>query len=162
MTCGLALTAQAQSPVPTVLSTAGDHFIAGGYSVSLTVGEMAAIETFTGGSNILTQGFHQPDLTGVGMASFQLAEGQVELFPNPAVDQLHLRLELDTPGELLTQIFDAQGRLLRQSTFDCASGSDLKTIDLNGAAPGCYLLQLRMLTANGQTSVATKIFTILH
>ncbi|QQS30849.1 MAG: hypothetical protein IPM47_07970 [Sphingobacteriales bacterium] len=51
----------AQSLSPQVVASGGGYGTGGGYTLSYTVGE-PVIATLSGGSNILTQGFHQPDL----------------------------------------------------------------------------------------------------
>lgn len=52
---------QAQSLSPQVLAAGGTSVTNGGYSLAYTIGEPLTT-TLTAGSNILTQGFHQPDL----------------------------------------------------------------------------------------------------
>ncbi len=54
----------AQSLSPQVVASGGGYATGGGYSLSYTIGEPVTA-TLTGGSNILTQGFHQPDLQAI-------------------------------------------------------------------------------------------------
>ncbi|HRK27143.1 MAG TPA: hypothetical protein PK239_07615 [Chitinophagales bacterium] len=58
---GLTHLLYAQSLSPQVVASGGTALTAGGYSLAYTVGETATA-TLSSGSNILTQGFHQPDL----------------------------------------------------------------------------------------------------
>lgn len=53
--------ASAQSLTPQVVASGGAYATGGGYSLAYTVGEPVTA-TLTNGGNILTQGFHQPDL----------------------------------------------------------------------------------------------------
>ncbi|MBZ0207360.1 MAG: hypothetical protein K8H89_13645, partial [Flavobacteriales bacterium] len=63
-TCLLApLMLNAQSISPSVIGSAGSSGTVGGTTVSWTVGE-TAVTTLDNGSNILTQGFHQPEALG--------------------------------------------------------------------------------------------------
>lgn len=55
---------QAQSLSPQVVASGGGYAEAGGYSLSYTVGEPVTA-TLASGSNILTQGFHQPDFQSI-------------------------------------------------------------------------------------------------
>ena len=50
---------QAQSLTPQVIASGGSSYASGGYTLDFTVGEPLTA-TFSGGSNIVTQGFHQP------------------------------------------------------------------------------------------------------
>lgn len=56
---GHTIALQAQSLSPVVIASGGSTYTAGGYSLDFTVGETLTA-TLSGGSNIVTQGFHQP------------------------------------------------------------------------------------------------------
>ncbi|OWY20129.1 hypothetical protein C7N43_23130 [Sphingobacteriales bacterium UPWRP_1] len=62
--CLVAAGAQAQSLTPQVVASGGGYAQGGGYSLSYTIGEPVTA-TLTSGSNILTQGFHQPDFQNI-------------------------------------------------------------------------------------------------
>ncbi|MFC2176342.1 hypothetical protein ACFLR1_05175, partial [Bacteroidota bacterium] len=51
-----------QSISPEVIASAGGHFDNGTTQLSWTLGEVA-IDTYDNGTNIITQGFHQTQLT---------------------------------------------------------------------------------------------------
>ncbi|MCD4694622.1 MAG: hypothetical protein K8S16_00165 [Bacteroidales bacterium] len=57
--CLLSLTVAAQSLSPEVIASSGDYYEGTNNSISFTLGEIAT-ETYSNGSNILTQGFQQP------------------------------------------------------------------------------------------------------
>jgi len=60
----LATASGAQQLTPTVIASAGASFQAATFSIDYTLGE-TFITTLSNGSNILTQGFHQPSVTVV-------------------------------------------------------------------------------------------------
>ncbi|WP_460503268.1 T9SS type A sorting domain-containing protein, partial [Hymenobacter agri] len=66
-----------------------------------------------------------------------------EVFPNPAHEQLQLRLPATPTGPII--LADLQGRAVRRWTLAQASG----TVSVNGLAPGVYLLGAA--TAAGQS-----------
>lgn len=66
---------------------------------------------------------------------------QVALFPNPATDQLTLRLKSPAQSPFLLQICGLDGRILRQSEH-ADQTVDIRE-DLSGLAPGFYFVTLR-------------------
>ncbi|MCB0683669.1 MAG: hypothetical protein KDC32_22625, partial [Saprospiraceae bacterium] len=70
-----------QSLAPEVIASAGEHFATANAQLSWTVGE-PVIETYTGSTAQLTQGFHQTNLTVVAVND-PTAAFQVSVFPNP-------------------------------------------------------------------------------
>ena len=66
-----------------------------------------------------------------------------ELYPNPAQDQLHVRLPL-AMGAATVQVYDAQGRLARQAALPPGGGP----VALTALAPGLYVV--RVLGATGR------------
>ena len=78
--------------------------------------------------------------------------GELNVFPNPAQDRLHVRAtHLAAPGAL--RILDAAGREVRATTVRASSGAWSGSLDVSGLADGVYILKL----AN---AVAT--FTVHH
>lgn len=67
---------------------------------------------------------------------------EVLVFPNPASDQLTLRLKSPAQAPLDLQILAADGRLLRQITFPDGQASAFR-VDLTGLMPGFYFLTVR-------------------
>lgn len=77
--CGV----KAQTIEPEVIATAGDVFSDGTNTLEWTMGELS-IESFDNGSNVLTQGFHQPyaEPSAVLERSFDW-----KVYPNPSNGQ---------------------------------------------------------------------------
>lgn len=64
---------------------------------------------------------------------------QLNVFPNPAHNQLRIELQSTRPGALYLQLRDLQGRPLWQRT---AGGTNNFTVPMNTWAQGTYLLQV--------------------
>ncbi|OQX74286.1 MAG: hypothetical protein B6D61_11720 [Bacteroidetes bacterium 4484_249] len=73
----LSLTVAAQSTSPDVIASSGEYYENANNSISYTLGEIA-VETYSNGSNILTQGFQQPvsvAITGIDLDLLVYLEG---------------------------------------------------------------------------------------
>ncbi len=73
----LSLTVAAQSTSPDVIASSGEYYENANNSISYTLGEIA-VETYSNGSNILTQGFQQPvsvTITGIDLDLLVYLEG---------------------------------------------------------------------------------------
>ena len=67
--------------------------------------------------------------------------GELNVFPNPAQDRLHVRAtHLAAPGAL--RIRDAAGREVRATTVRASSGAWSGSLDVSGLADGVYILKL--------------------
>ena len=76
---------QAQSLSPQVLSSGGGYAEGASLSLSYTIGEIA-VETLTGTSLVLTQGFQQPlDVGGTFTPESMYPDWKVQTWPNPVV-----------------------------------------------------------------------------
>ena len=104
-----------QSLSPTLISSAGVYATGGDISLSYSVGEIA-VSTLTTDNLILTQGFHQPQLTGTGIPDNIELDWKVNAFPNPVQDQLNISIRLGKPVEMNLEIFDLTGKLILSYT----------------------------------------------
>lgn len=75
------------------------------------------------------------------------SEGAVQLFPNPAHDQLQVRLPAGSPAEI--RLFDATGRLVLNNRV---AGNNT-TLSLEGFQPGVYTVRVQQ----GQTMLHEKL-----
>lgn len=128
--------AGAQSITPDVLASAGDHFSNPSGQLSYTLGELL-IETETAGSNIITQGFHQPDLLITSLTSFDPVVS-ANVFPNPANLFFNVRVTGTTdPVQIL--VFDTQGKLMQQQT---ATAGSTERMDASTLPAGIYFIRI--------------------
>ena len=66
-----------------VISSSGGFYSAGGNSLSVTVAEMTMVQSFIQPTNMLTQGFQQPEHLTIGIAENEDLQGEVLIYPNP-------------------------------------------------------------------------------
>lgn len=124
-----------------VLSAGGDVTVQQGNTWSWTVGEPVIFTLGPLSGHILTQGFHQPDLClPVSTNETVLADWQIEVFPNPTSDWLHIRFSAEKTG-LNASVFDLLGRAVQPDVWLDASGD--APLDCSGWQPGVYLLRLQ-------------------
>lgn len=81
------------------------------------------------------------------LAIEQIADVQLDIFPNPATDLINYRSDLQ--GELRASIYSMDGKLLFSRLKVPSSG----TLQLNGVASGTYVVQL----TNGERKITRKI-----
>ena len=124
-----------QSLTPTVIGTTGDFFVGSSATLSWTLGEIMT-ETYNGTSNQLTQGFHQPTRSDVGIEESD--DLQISIYPNPARDQVIIELA-DNTEELNITLYSISGEIVYYGVY---SGNSPFPIDLSGFADGMYLLQI--------------------
>ncbi|WP_205504569.1 carbohydrate-binding protein [Rufibacter psychrotolerans] len=67
------------------------------------------------------------------------------VFPNPATDKLQVRLGDQVTGEVVLDLLDASGRLVKRLTVnkDAQAGESTHTIPLDNVAHGLYFLHLK-------------------
>ena len=115
-----------------VISAGGDNYGNSSASIEFTIGEVVTA-TLTNPSNVLTQGFHQTNLTVLAVDEFEI-NFQASVFPNPAEDLL--QLDIQNFSGLNYKLYDIQGRQLSEATIDKKN----TTINTSKYAKGMYLL----------------------
>ena len=73
----------------------------------------------------------------------ELKPGEFFLYPNPAVNETNVMLDLDQSATVGFQVYDAIGRLVIQDQA-YKEGSFTHTLKLDGLAPGMYTVQLKV------------------
>ena len=131
-----------QSLSPTLISSAGVYAEGGDISLSYSVGEIA-VTTLTTDNLVLTQGFHQPQLTGTGMPDKIELDWKVNAFPNPVQDQLNISIRLGKPVELNLAIIDLTGKKLLIKKLDRIPADFNFSINFSGFANGIYFLKIQ-------------------
>ncbi len=119
-----------------VVSSNGDSQSAAGYEVSWTVGE-AVIETMIGGTNTLTQGFHQTRLTVTAVTDLLYPGLEIKVFPNPTQEFITIRFS-EYIEDTRYSLYDLRGKLIENKLINSADTE----IDLKKYASGQYILKL--------------------
>ena len=138
------LTIEAQE----VIATQGGSYTNSSGGVDFTIGEVM-IQTLTTTSNVLTQGFHQTNLTVLGIDDFDQTY-QVKVFPNPTNEILNI--DISNFDGLSYDIYDVWGRQL--STKKLITKTTSFAVD--HLANGMYLLVLK-----GENNQKLKTYRIL-
>jgi hypothetical protein len=139
--------AQAQESV----NAAGGESTGSGGSASYSIGQVAYTmhEDATGS---VAQGVQQPyEIFTVGISEF-VSAFSTELFPNPASDQLTLKLSNNNNEELWYELFDSTGKRLVNEQVK----TDNTLIDLSDLPSAIYYVQL--MTSN---NIKVQTFKII-
>jgi len=76
---------------------------------------------------------------------------QLQVYPNPVQNRMNISLESAVDGKLSAQIFNLQGQLVVNTTFELTTGKNQLQLEVQDLAKGLY--QLRLQTANGLETV---------
>lgn len=144
------LCAQAQSLTPEVQSSSGDFYSGGGVTLSWTLGEMAT-ETYSNPSNVVTQGFQQPDVT-VTKTEEANAGINVVVFPNPSAEQLNIELTSVASRKMKLELIDINGRLVHTQQTEVPAGVQTLSMNIASLAAGQYVLRVKDTVKNTQST----------
>ncbi|MCY7327172.1 MAG: T9SS type A sorting domain-containing protein [Saprospiraceae bacterium] len=123
-----------------VLGSTGKSAVRAGRYYAYTIGE--PFITTLQGSKHLTQGFHQPELCVlVATHDVDLADWQIEVFPNPTADFLHIKYSPEHTGRLEAAVFNLLGQLIVENIP--LNQPDGSLLDCATWQAGLYFLQLR-------------------
>lgn len=128
----------AQSITPEVIASAGEHYDNGSVQLSWTLGEVM-IDTYDNGNNIVTQGFHQTQLT-VTSIERELVDIEMNVYPNPTSEFLNIELGRNDK-DIDLQLYDMSGKLIHK---DVINAYDTKyVLPMQSVATGKYLVQMQ-------------------
>jgi hypothetical protein len=127
----------AQSVSPDIIATSGTSFNDGTSQLDWTLGEPVT-STFISGSNMLTQGFHQPNLLITSVNDIDV-DFSVNVFPNPAIDQVQLKFE-NLKDAVTIDLLTAEGKLLQSQNIKTAGDV---MFDVSTYSTGTYLLSVK-------------------
>lgn len=130
-----------------LLSNSGDHYSNSSGMISWSIGEPLS-ETYTGTSEIITQGFHQSRIEVLAIDENN-NHVDVKVYPNPTHDYINLTFMGKHKGYTV-HLFDFQGKVIRELKIDESVSN--KLINLSTEASGTYLLKL---TGSEQKSMNT-------
>jgi hypothetical protein len=141
MLCALGFHAAAQDIFlcRQVVSSSGKTAIRDGVTYMYTIGEPVVFLGLSPDYQ-LTQGFHQPEVcTMYPVGTLDLSLWGLEVFPNPASDNLTIRYSPLMDGDLRASVFDISGRpvLFRQPI----TSADGNTLDCSQWQAGVYFIR---------------------
>jgi hypothetical protein len=126
------LNAYSQNIYPEVLSSACGTLSNAQYEVDWTLGE-PVIETISGNSIILTQGFHQPHyfLTSIQ----ESPDFSIQIYPNPASSIITIKTS--SKQALTAILYDLNGKKLNEIRF-----TESAELDISSLSESVYLLKI--------------------
>ncbi len=130
-------TAIAQSISPDVVATSGTSFNDGTSQLDWTLGETVT-SNFTAGSDMLTQGFHQPNLLATSINNVE-TDYSVLVFPNPSIDFIQLQFQ-NLKQTVTIELFSADGKLLQSKEVN--TGNEFQ-MDMSKYSASTYLLSFK-------------------
>ncbi len=80
----------------------------------------------------------------------------MELYPNPASENLNVRLFVPFSQHISISITDLLGRVVKAENWDLPAGDVVKSIDLQGVNSGMYLVQLETATGSKVQKIAIE------
>jgi Secretion system C-terminal sorting domain len=122
----------AQNLSPTVVNNSGGVISILTHSLEWSLGEIA-VTTISGGGNLLSQGFLQPNLLGTVPARDLFDESKFKAYPNPVSTELILETDLKEIASVA--VFDLSGKLLMKTAFKTR-------LDLQHLNKGLYVIAL--------------------
>lgn len=131
-----------------------------------TIGELA-VKTYTGKGEMYTEGFHQPvlkiepmddELISVRTNTTNPEEdyGVIRVIPNPVSSMLNIEFELNEETEMIVQINDLNGKLLKSEKVKIGHGSLI--MDFSSFASGIYIM--KVTSVDGRFIKSCKISKI--
>jgi hypothetical protein len=74
------------------------------------------------------------------------------LYPNPAVDDVNLRIVSKAEGLFTVHIFDQRGNMHLSKSEQIKSGNNQFNLDISNLSPGIYLVQVAESASGSLTS----------
>lgn len=66
----------------------------------------------------------------------------LSVYPNPATNVLHIDFNLNDGGDVVCNLLDATGKIVRNQTLNAVAGDNKLTMDVSNLAKGFYMLQV--------------------
>jgi hypothetical protein len=88
--------------------------------------------------------------------SLKAGSSTLSVYPNPVVQQLGIRLPLQSSARLNVEVLDAMGRVVLSNGFDAQSGVFAQQVAVDGLAKGQYMLRVLEQNAEGTVLHSTR------
>lgn len=80
----------------------------------------------------------------------------LNVYPNPATDNLNLRFSLTNPEEITCRLMDATGKLLSLETISASIGENHHSLNVSNLAKGFYMLEVSTSTGKSIRKVMVQ------
>jgi hypothetical protein len=146
----LCISVKAQTLSPVVISSSGGYYSAGGNSLSVTVAEMTMVQSFIQPTNMLTQGFQQPEQLTTGIAETETVQGEVIVFPNPNNGQFNISYNALNNGQYQVKIFNMVGQIVFAQSYGADAGINTISLSIGQFGQGIYMLEFSSTDLKGK------------
>lgn len=85
--------------------------------------------------------------TATGINALSNGNG-VQVYPNPASDQLNIAFEGNVNGQTTIELIDVTGRVIRTAQVENASQGQVLQLDVNDVRAGSYMISIKSATSN--------------
>ena len=113
--------------------------VKGSGSFTVTITNITATNYAWDAANSTTSG----SISFREVAAATLVEGEVALYPNPAVAETTLQLAAAQEGTLTVVVYNTQGQALRTVELNAPAGTSRHTLHLEGLKAGMYLVRVQ-------------------
>jgi hypothetical protein len=137
-----------QQLTPFVISSSGGFYSNTSGMLSFTTGEMAAVETYSNSTSILTQGFQQPWDFGTYINEHPFNDFSFGIYPNPSNGQFYLLTDSDLNLHLNITVSDLLGQKYHSLSIDPSGKINIEPVDITDLPAGTYILYLRVKEHN--------------
>ncbi len=118
---------------------------------------MTMVQTFTDGSNYLTQGFQQPEVVTVGINEIPVVSNDILVYPNPTNGSFVLSFTSDGNSQSGIRIYNLAGQVVVEKQLAQAVGLNMVDFDLSIFSQGCtYWNLLQQMQKEKQLQLITK------
>lgn len=122
-----------------IVSSSGETYTNSNNEISWTLGE-SLIVTYSSGSLVLTQGFHQTILTITAISELS-SDVEIKVFPNPTHNFVNVKMG-EEPKDISYSIYNIAGKLIDKNSIE----SKDTEINFSRYINGVYLLHLMKKT----------------
>lgn len=147
---------------PTVISSSGGFYTDGNTLLSFTVAEMTMVQTFIQPTNMLTQGFQQPETDPVSIAENEVAQGAVVIYPNPNNGQFNISYYADNDNKYVVRIYNMVGQVVFTKSIVAEIGANTIIIDIGQYRQGVYMLELMSISLNGKKNSSIHKINLVY
>jgi hypothetical protein len=76
----------------------------------------------------------------------QIVFSGIEVYPNPAMDKLHIKFNSEQTGDYTINVVDLAGRIVINHAGKAQQGINKKEFDLSGITKGLYMVELKSIS----------------
>jgi hypothetical protein len=158
----LCISLKAQTLSPMVISSSGGFYVTGNNSLSFTVAEMTMVQTFIQPTNMLTQGFQQPEQLTTAIEEKESVQGEVVIYPNPSNGQFNISYNAITDDDYQVIIYNMVGQIVFSQTYAASFGLNTISFSLGKLGQGIYMLELSSVSLKEKQKTSIHKINLIY